>query len=112
MGRRTANSNHDLPPDLTVQQVAAELQVDVSSVYRLVRLRILPAYCPLGQGIDDKAARRCLRVTRADLDRHKAGNGYQAPATPDTLAPRRRPKLADHAEHQEAMAWMRARGIV
>jgi predicted DNA-binding transcriptional regulator AlpA len=109
--RPAANLNRDPAPDLTVRQVAVELQVDVSSVYRLIRDRILPAYCPLGRGIDDRAARRGLRVTRADLDRHKAGNSYVAAETAAAPAPRRRPKLADHQAHRDAMDVLREFGI-
>ncbi len=111
MPRPAANFNRDPAPDLTARQVAAELQVDVSSVYKLIHDRVLPAYHPLGKGIDDPGARRCFRVTRADLDRHKAGNAYEAPAPVPLPGPKRKPRQANHAAHQQALAFLAARGL-
>jgi excisionase family DNA binding protein len=111
MPRRAANLNTTPSADLTVRQVADELQVDATSVYKLIHDGILPAYSPLGAGAGDRATRRALRVRRADLDLHKAGNLYEPRHAADAAAPKRRPRLADHAEHQAALAWLRERGI-
>jgi excisionase family DNA binding protein len=102
------------PPhaDLTVRQVAEELQVDTSSVYQLIRKGILPAYCPLGRGIDDRAARRSLRIRREDLARHKAGNPFVVDLPTPLPSPKRRPKMADHADHRAAVARLRAMGVL
>ena len=108
---RGKSGSHPAPSaDLTVRQVAEEMQVDTSSVYRLIRQRILPAYCPLGHGIDDRAARRCLRIRREDLDRHKAGN--RAMDDPPPRLPTRQPKTVDHAGHREAREMLRAFGVL
>jgi excisionase family DNA binding protein len=97
--------------DLTPVQVAAELQVNVSSVYKLIHDGVLPAYHPLGRGSDTRPARRGLRVTRADLDQHKARNVYEAREPVPVPGPRRRARVANHPAHQQAMAYLAARGL-
>jgi excisionase family DNA binding protein len=76
--------------DLKIVQIACELGVDRSSVYRYVKGGSLRAY-RLGDGV----ARGPLRVTRTDVDRFKAGRFV--------LPERREAPLARNSGHHAAL---------
>lgn len=61
------------PPDLTVEEVAAELRLTYDTVLRLLRAGEIPGY---------KADRKQWRIERAQLDAFKAAGGIRRPGRP------------------------------